>query len=37
LNIFVITFTYIVAIFIGIYSAIHQYSIGDYTFTVLGF
>ena len=30
-------FTYLVAIPIGIYSATHQYSFGDYTFTVVGF
>lgn len=30
-------FTYAVAIPIGIYSATHQYSIGDYFFTVVGF
>jgi peptide/nickel transport system permease protein len=30
-------FTYSVAIPIGIYSATHQYSIADYTFTFLGF
>ena len=30
-------FTYLVAIPIGIYSATHQYSIGDYSFTVVGF
>ena len=30
-------FTYCVAIPIGIYSATHQYSIGDYIFTTLGF
>ncbi len=30
-------FTYLVAIPIGIYSATHQYSIGDYTFTFIGF
>jgi len=30
-------FTYVVAIPVGIYSATHQYSIGDYTFTVAGF
>lgn len=29
--------TYIIAIPIGIYSATHQYSIGDYFFTLLGF
>ena len=32
-----LVFTYIVAIPIGIYSATHQYSFGDYTFTFLGF
>jgi peptide/nickel transport system permease protein len=30
-------FTYAVAIPIGIYSATHQYAIGDYFFTILGF
>jgi len=30
-------FTYIVAIPIGIYSALHQYSIGDYVFSIVGF
>jgi len=30
-------FTYAVAIPIGIYSGTHQYSVGDYTFTVIGF
>ena len=30
-------FTYIVAIPIGIYSALHQYSIGDYIFSIIGF
>jgi len=30
-------FTYIVAVPIGIYSATHQYSIGDYAFTFIGF
>jgi len=30
-------FTYAVAIPIGIYSATHQYSLGDYSFTVIGF
>ena len=29
--------TYVVAIPIGIYSATHQYSVGDYTFTIFGF
>ena len=32
-----IVFTYIVSILIGIYSATHQYSFFDYTFTVVGF
>lgn len=32
-----IIFTYIVAIPIGIYSATHQYSIADYSFTTVGF
>jgi len=35
--IFTLFFTYIIAIPIGIYSATHQYSITDYTFTVIGF
>lgn len=30
-------FTYVVAIPIGIYSALHQYSIGDYIFSIIGF
>jgi len=37
LNVFSLGFTYIVAIAIGIYSATHQYSAGDYAFTTLGF
>ncbi|MBI5304454.1 MAG: ABC transporter permease [Chloroflexi bacterium] len=32
-----LVFTYLIAIPIGIYSATHQYSIGDYFFTGLGF
>jgi peptide/nickel transport system permease protein len=32
-----LVFTYVVAIPIGIYSAVRQYSIGDYVFTVIGF
>ena len=32
-----IIFTWILAIPIGIYSAVRQYSIGDYTFTFIGF
>ena len=30
-------FVYLVAVPIGIYAATHQYSLGDYTFTVVGF
>jgi len=37
INIFATIFVYIVAIPIGIYSATHQYSVGDYIFTVIGF
>jgi len=36
-NLFTIVFVYVVAIPIGIYSATHQYSFGDYGFTVIGF
>ncbi|RLE08376.1 ABC transporter permease [Candidatus Aerophobetes bacterium] len=36
-NLFTVIFTYAVAIPIGIYSATHQYSVGDYAFTVIGF
>ena len=32
-----LAFTYVVAIPVGIYSATHQYSVGDYTFTMVGF
>ena len=32
-----LVFTYVMAIPIGIYSAVRQYSIGDYVFTVIGF
>lgn len=32
-----IVFTYVVAVPIGIYSATHQYSVGDYIVTVFGF
>jgi len=34
---FTLIFTYSIAIPIGIYSATRQYSVGDYTFTVIGF
>lgn len=37
LSLFTTIFVYVVAIPIGIYSATRQYSIGDYTFTVIGF
>ena len=37
IRIVTILFAYAVAIPIGIYSATHQYSLGDYGFTVLGF
>jgi len=37
ISLFTLIFTYAVAIPIGIYSATHQYSVGDYTFTVIGF
>ena len=37
ISLFALIFTYVVAIPIGIYSATHQYSIGDYVFTVIGF
>lgn len=37
ISIFTLIFTYIVAIPIGIYSATHQYSVGDNAFTTIGF
>ncbi|MQY69735.1 MAG: ABC transporter permease subunit [Firmicutes bacterium] len=37
ISLFAFAFTYLLAIAIGIYSATHQYSVGDYTFTVIGF
>jgi len=37
ISLFTLIFTYVVAVPIGIYSATHQYSPGDYTFTVIGF
>jgi len=37
ISLFTLIFVYAVAIPIGIYSAIHQYSIGDYFLTVAGF
>lgn len=37
ISLFTLLFTYVVAVPIGIYSATHQYSVGDYAFTVLGF
>lgn len=37
ISLFTLIFTYAVAIPVGIYSAVHQYSVGDYAFTVVGF
>jgi len=37
ISLFTLIFTYLVAVPIGIYSATHQYSIGDYVFTTIGF
>jgi peptide/nickel transport system permease protein len=37
ISVLTIAFTYIVAVPAGIYSATHQYSPGDYAFTVFGF
>jgi len=37
ISLFTMIFTYAVAIPIGIYSALHQYSAGDYAFTFVGF
>ncbi len=37
MSLFALIFIYTVAIPIGIYSATHQYSIGDYFFTAIGF
>jgi len=37
ISLFTLIFTYAVAVPIGIYSATHQYSAGDYTFTIVGF
>ncbi len=37
ISILTLIFTYILAVPIGIFSATHQYSIGDYFFTVVGF
>ncbi len=37
ISLLTLIFTYVVAVPIGIYSATHQYSLGDYTFTVIGF
>ncbi|KZL06071.1 ABC transporter permease [Pseudovibrio sp. Ad26] len=37
LNLATILFIYCVAFPIGIYSATHQYSVGDYTFTLIGY
>ena len=37
LSLVTMLFTYLISIPIGIYSAVHQYSVGDYVFTSLGF
>ena len=37
ISLLTLVLTYIIAIPIGIYSATHQYSIGDYAFTIFGF
>ncbi len=37
LSVVTIALSYIIAIPLGIYSAMRQYSIGDYTFTILGY
>ena len=37
ISLLTLLFVYVVSIPIGIYSATHQYSIGDYSFTVAGF
>lgn len=37
LSLITMLFTYLISIPIGIYSAVHQYSVGDYLFTSIGF
>ena len=37
ISLFSLVVTYIIAVPVGIYSAVHQYSIGDYVFTGIGF
>ena len=37
LSLVTMLFTYLISIPIGIYSAVHQYSLGDYLFTTIGF
>jgi len=37
ISLFALIFTYVIAVPVGIYSATHQYSVEDYTFTVIGF
>lgn len=37
LSLVTMLFTYLISIPIGIYSAVHQYSVGDYLFTAIGF
>ncbi len=37
LSLVTMLFTYLISIPVGIYSAVHQYSVGDYAFTTIGF
>jgi ABC-type dipeptide/oligopeptide/nickel transport system permease component/ABC-type transport system substrate-binding protein len=37
ISLFTIIFTWVMAVPIGIYSAVRQYSVGDYVFTLIGF
>lgn len=37
LSVVTMIFTYLISVPIGIYSAVHQYSVGDYLFTTIGF
>ncbi len=37
ISVLTLVFTYIIAVPIGIYSARHQYTIGDYIFSIIGF
>lgn len=37
ISLLTLLFTYVIAIPIGVYSATHQYSVGDHIFTIIGF